>query len=64
MLQKHKCEPNVNEEIFNELQEALDNKEITKEQFVLANKTKDELIKTIKNKTNKFMNLDINKYLK
>lgn len=47
-----------------ELQEALDNKEITKEQFDLANKTKDELIKTIKNKTNKFMNLDINKYLK
>lgn len=47
-----------------ELQEALDNKEITKEQFDLANKTKDELIKTIKNKTNKHMNLDIKKYLK
>lgn len=27
MLQKHKCEPNVNEEIFNELQEALDNED-------------------------------------
>ena len=54
------------EEILDEdeLQEALDNKEITKEQFDLANKTKDELIKTIKNKTNKFMNLDIKKYLK
>lgn len=47
-----------------ELQEALDNKEITKEQFDLANKTKDELIKTIKNKTNRYMNLDIKKYLK
>ena len=47
-----------------ELQEALDNKEITKEQFDLANKTKDELIKTIKNKTNKYMNLDVKKYLK
>lgn len=48
----------------NELQEALNNKEITKEQFDLANKTKDELVKTIKNKTNKHMNLDIKKYLK
>lgn len=35
-----------------------------KAQFDLANKTKDKLIKTIKNKTNKYMNLDIKKYLK
>ena len=47
-----------------ELQGALDNREITKEQFDLANKTKDELIKSIQNKTNKYMNLDIKKYLK
>ena len=47
-----------------ELQEALNNKEITKEQFDLANITKDELIKSIQNKTNKYMNLDIKKYLK
>ena len=47
----------------NELQEALNNKEITKEQFDLANKTKDELVKTIKDKTNKYMNINVNKYL-
>lgn len=47
-----------------ELQEALDNKEITKEQFDLANKTKDKLLKSIQNKTNRYMNLDIKKYLK
>ena len=47
-----------------ELQEALNNKDITKEQFDLAIKTKDELLKTIKDKTNKFMNIDVKKYLK
>ncbi len=47
-----------------ELQEALDNGSITKEQFDMANKTKDMLVKSLENNTNKYMKLDLEKYLK
>ena len=46
-----------------ELLDALNKKEITKKEFDLANKTKDLLLDSIKNKSNKYMNLDIEKYL-
>ena len=46
-----------------ELLDALDKKEISKKEFDLANKTKDLLLDSIKNKSNKYMNLDIEKYL-
>ena len=47
-----------------ELQEALNNNKISKKQFDLANKTKDLLLDSIINKTNKYLNLDLGKYLK
>lgn len=47
-----------------ELKEALDNNVITKEDFELANKVKDKLIKEIEEKTNKYMALDIEILLK
>ena len=48
----------------NELKEALDNNKISKRQFNLANKTKDLLLDSIINKTNKYLNLDLEKYFK
>ena len=47
-----------------ELQEAFDVKEISKDEFILANKTKDLLIDSIKKKNNKYMNLNLESYLK
>ncbi len=46
-----------------ELKNALQNGDITKDDYNLAVKTKNMLVKAIKNKTNKYVNLDINKYL-
>lgn len=46
-----------------ELIEALDKKEISKEEFDLANKTKELLLDSIKNESNKYMDLDLEKYL-
>ena len=46
-----------------ELIEALDKKEISKEEFDLANKTKELLLDSIKNESNKYMKLDLEKYL-
>ncbi len=46
-----------------ELLDALNKKEISKEEFNLANRTKDLLLDSIKNKNNKYMNLDLEKYL-
>lgn len=49
-----------------ELDEALENKSITKKDYKLAIKTGDKLFKELSNKTNKFVNMDIvniiNKY--
>lgn len=47
-----------------ELQEALKRNEISKDEFILANKTKDLLIDSIKKKNNKYMNLNLESYLK
>ena len=47
----------------NELKAALDEEVITKEQFDLANKTKDLLIESLKNGKNKYLNIDIEKYI-
>lgn len=47
-----------------ELQEALVIKEISKDEFILANKTKDLLIDSIKKKNNKYMKLNLENYLK
>ena len=47
-----------------ELQEALKRNEISKDEFILANKTKDLLIDSIKKKNNKYMNLNLENYLK
>lgn len=46
-----------------ELQEALDKKDITKEEYDLAYKVKDKIIEEIKNGTNKLLNIDYLKYL-
>lgn len=46
-----------------ELQEALHNNEISINDFELANKTKDLLLDEIKNKSNPYINMDLEKYL-
>ena len=46
-----------------ELQEALDMNKISLEQFDLANQTRDLLLKEVHNKTNLYMNMDIENYL-
>lgn len=46
-----------------ELLNALNERKITKNEFDLANKTKDLLIESIKNKNNKYINLELEKYL-
>ncbi len=46
-----------------ELNEALDKNMITKEDYELANNTKNELIKSIENNTNKYLKININNYL-
>lgn len=46
-----------------ELDEALAKKIITKEDFTLANETKDCLINSIKNQTNEYLKIELNNYL-
>lgn len=46
-----------------ELLDALNKNEITKEEFNLANKTKDLLLDSIQNKNNKYINLKLEEYL-
>jgi len=46
-----------------ELKEALDNKIISKEDYNLAYQVGDKLLEEIKNKTNKYLNMDIIKYI-
>ena len=46
-----------------ELEEALEKKDITKEEYDLAYKVKDKIIEEINNGTNKLLNMDHQKYL-
>lgn len=46
-----------------ELEKALEEKDITQEDYELVLKTKDKLIEELQNKTNKYLLLDLNKYL-
>ena len=46
-----------------ELEHALQSGVITKQDYELAHKTKNKLIEEINNKTNKYMNLNLEKYL-
>ena len=46
-----------------ELKEALDNNKISMADFELANKVKDTLLEQINNKSNKYMNMDLEQYL-
>ena len=46
-----------------ELECALKTKDITKEDYELVNNIKDMLLKELYSKTNKYYNLDINKYI-
>lgn len=46
-----------------ELKEALDTGKINELEYNLANETKDNLLKSIKNRSNKYMNLDLERYL-
>ena len=46
-----------------ELEEALNNKDITKEEYDLAISTKDKLLEEINHGTNKLLNMDYQKYL-
>lgn len=47
-----------------ELEEALNMGKISKAEYNLANETRDKLLKSIKNKNNKYMNLDLERYLR
>lgn len=47
-----------------ELEEALNMGKISKSEYNLANETRDKLLQSIKNKNNKYMNLDLERYLK
>lgn len=47
-----------------ELEEALNMGKIIKAEYNLANETRDKLLQSIKNKNNKYMNLDLERYLK
>lgn len=46
-----------------ELLEALNRKEISEDEYNLANKTKESLLESIINKNNKYMDLDLEEYL-
>ena len=46
-----------------ELKEALDNNKISTADFELANKVKEILLEQINNKSNKYMNMDLERYL-
>lgn len=46
-----------------ELQEALNAGKINELEYNLANETKDNLLQSIQNKSNKYMNLDLERYL-
>ena len=47
-----------------ELEEALKSKKITKNEYDLANKTKENLLESIEENNNKYIKLDLEKYLK
>ena len=47
-----------------ELKEALDYGSISKEEYDLANETKEKLLQSIKDNNNKYMNLNLESYLK
>ena len=46
-----------------ELKEALEKQRISRDEYDLANKTRDKLLQSIKNKDNKYMNLNLENYL-
>ena len=46
-----------------ELKEAFNGGKINNEEYNLANETKDKLLKSIKDKNNKYINMDLEKYL-
>ena len=46
-----------------ELKEALEEQRISRDEYDLANKTRDKLLQSIKNKDNKYMNLNLENYL-
>lgn len=47
-----------------ELEEALNMGKISKAEYNIANETRDKLIQSIKNKNNKYMNLNLERYLR
>lgn len=47
-----------------ELEKALNMGKISKAEYNIANETRDKLIQSIKNKNNKYMNLDLERYLR
>lgn len=46
-----------------ELKEALEKQRISRDEYDLANKTRDKLLQSIRNKDNKYMNLNLENYL-
>ena len=46
-----------------ELKEALEEQRISRDEYDLANKTRDKLLQSIRNKDNKYMNLNLENYL-
>ena len=47
-----------------ELQEAFNMGKISKSEYNIANETRDKLLQSIKNKNNKYINLDLERYLR
>lgn len=58
-----KQEKNIKVLDENELIEALENGKINKNEYELAIMKKDELIKSLKDNSNKYLNIDYSKYL-
>lgn len=57
------CNKSINVLDEDELLEGFVNKDITYEELIMIYNIKDKLINEIKNKTNKYMNIDFKKYL-
>ena len=55
--------PEANPDIFQSNQDAFDTNKISVEEFNLANQTRDLLLDEIKNKTNSYINMNIENYL-
>ena len=59
-IEKYRCKLFLDED---ELIDAYNNGDITREEFDLVYRVKDEILPSIENKNNKLMNIDYKKYI-